>query len=259
MAPRHVIAASAILLVAAGALVGCTSADSIEEPVSTPTATDAPAEEPADGFSLPHIAACDEVPLEQGESIDGVALGDCMAAAMVAAQTGRHRVDSSDGTSSVVEFSWTPDFAMSVDDGEQEVVIKGDTGWVRLPDAGWIQADASSTDPAVVMATGIVELTRVFSDPRVLSAGIASSPTWTVVGEEPLPVDDAAANAAWLLTPDTPTTVLGVSLSDVQLWLRPDHLGAYFVGTGSMAGISVTTSNTFLEWGGEIDISVPED
>lgn len=242
-------------ILAMTALAGCTSEAPAENGGSTTSPTTAPVETVP---PPPSVAECEDVPLKAEESIDGQMLGDCVAAAMVAAGTGVQRVDSSDGTSSIVQFGWTPDYAMSVDAGEQQVVIKGDTGWVMMPGTGWIQSDPASEDPQVVMATGLVELTRVFSDPRVLAAGFATSPTWTVVGEEPLPVDDADATTAWLVTPDSAMTILGVSLSDVQLWLRPDHLGAHFVGTGTVAGISTTTSNTFLEWGGELDLPNPQ-
>ncbi|WP_169053983.1 hypothetical protein [Agromyces sp. H66] len=52
-------------------------------------------------------------------------------------------------------------------------------------------------------------------------------------------------------------TIMGVALSDVQLYLRPDHLGAYAMGTGSFGGITTTTSNTFLQWGGDVDVPDP--
>lgn len=228
-----------------------TSHDAAADSAATPAASAAPA--------TPSIEECEEVELRAGTSVPGQVLGDCVAAAMIEAGSGVHRVDSSDGTSSVVNFRWDPDFAMSVDGGAQQVVIVGETGWVLMPETGWVQADPGSEDPIVVMATSIVKLVRVFSDPRVLAASFATSPTWTVVGEEPLPVDDADARTAWLVTPDAAMTILGVSLSDVQLWLRPDHLGAYFIGTGTIGGTSVTTSNTFLHWGAPVEITVPDE
>ncbi|MBE1874138.1 hypothetical protein [Myceligenerans pegani] len=247
----------------AGVLAGCTSpapgagADGSAAPSSVATAT---TEEPApDGSDQPAIAACEAVELRAEQTVSGQDLGDCVAAAMVAAGSGVQRVESSDGTSDVVHFRWDPDYSMSINGAEREVVVKGETGWVRFPGQGWVQADSSSADPAVVMATSIVELVRVFSDPRVLATGFATSDTWTVVGEENPPVDDADATTTYLLTPDTPMTVMDVALSDVELYLRPDHLGAYAVGTGTFAGISTTTSNTFTQWGGEVDIPDPTE
>lgn len=246
----------------AGVLAGCTgsapepAADSSAAP--SPPVTASPEESAPVASDRPVIAACEAVELRAEQTVSGQDLGDCVAAAMVAVGSGVQRVDSSDGSSDVVHFRWDPDYSMSIDGSDREVVVKGETGWVRFPGQGWVQADSSSTDPGVVMATSIVELVRVFSDPRVLAAGFATSDTWTVVGEEIPPVEDADANTTYLLTPDTPVTLMGVAISDYELYLRPDHLGAYAVGTGTFAGISTTTSNTFTQWGGEVEIPEPE-
>ena len=125
-------------------------------------------------------------------------------------------------------------------------------GGVRRPCARAEPGHGQDTAHGIAQEDGVGAFDIRGSDARLARGAFGQHPRAAHAG-------DAAANAAWLLTPDTPMTILGVALSDVQLWLRPDHLGAYFVGTGSMAGISVTTSNTFLEWGGQIDISVPED
>ncbi|WP_166847997.1 hypothetical protein [Isoptericola sp. BMS4] len=201
---------------------------------------------------------CDGFLLAAGEEVDGQTLGDCVAAAMVLAGSGTQRVDSSDGTSSLVDFRWDPDYSMSID-GDQQVVVRGETGWVRMPGTGWIQADPDSSDPQVVMATGVVDLVRAFSDPRTLAAGLAAADTWTVVEETDVPADGAVESLAWRLEPEGGSIPLGdATVEDYEMWLRPDYLGVYAVGTGSYGGVSVTTSNTFLQWGGSVDIPDPE-
>ncbi|PFG41596.1 hypothetical protein ATJ88_0238 [Isoptericola jiangsuensis] len=223
---------------------------------AAPTPAGTPSEEAPDGPAAA-LPECDGFLLSEGEEIDGRTVGECVAAAMVLAGSGVQRVDSDDGTSSTVSFRWDPDYAMSVD-GDQQVVVEGDTGWVRMPGTGWVQADPDSSDPQVVMATGVVDLVRVFSDPRVLAEGFAAAPTWTVVEEAPVPADDAVADVAWRLEPEGGVLPLGdVSVTDYELWLRPDHLGVLARGTSSYAGVSVTTSNTFLSWGGDVDIPDP--
>jgi hypothetical protein len=245
----------AAAVAAALVLTGCSGGSAPDQgPVPTVAATPAPTPDPS---VVASVAECDEVVLESGERIEGERLGSCVAAAMVAAGTGTQRVDSSDGTSSIVQFRWDPDYSMSVDGGEQQVVISGDTGWARMPEIGWVQADPASDDPTVMMVTGLVGLVRAAADPQTLAAGIATAPGWTVLGEEGVPADDAVADVAWHLVPDSTMTLAGVVVSDIHLWLRSDHLGAYFVGTGSYGGISVTTSNTFLQWSGPVDIADP--
>lgn len=248
-------------LLVAGVLAGCTTTapqDGADgSPAPAPRATAGSATPATGAPDRPAVAACEGVELRAGRAVSGQELGDCVSAAMVAVGSGVQRVESTDGTSDVVHFRWDPDYSMSIGGAEREVVVQGETGWVRFPGQGWVQADPSSADPAVLMATSVVELVRVFSDPRVLAAGFATSDTWTVVGEENPPVDDADATTTWLLTPDAPMTLLGVAVTDVELYLRPDHLGAYMVGTGSFGGVSTTTSNTFTQWGGEVEIADP--
>ncbi|MBL0887404.1 hypothetical protein [Myceligenerans indicum] len=247
-------------MLVAGLLAGCGTAAPEPGDVGPATAAaTATASEQAQaaGPDQPAVSECDDVELRAGRTVSGQALGDCVAAAMVAVGSGVQRVESSDGTDDVVNFRWDPDYSMSIDGGDREVVVQGETGWVRFPGQGWVQADSSSTDPAVVMATGIVDLVRVFSDPRVMAAGLATSESWTVVGDENPPVDDADTTIAYLLTPDTPMTMMGVAVSDFELYLRSNHLPAYAVGTGSFGGFSATTSNTFTQWGGAVEIADP--
>ncbi|WP_110590198.1 hypothetical protein [Microbacterium suaedae] len=227
--------------------------DGVTPPVESASASPAPADSPVPADAPPE---CDDLLLASDTQVSGQQLGDCMAAAMLAAGSGVHRVDSSDGTSSIVEFEWDPEFAMSIE-GEQRVVVRGDDGWLYAPETGWVKSDPSSGDPLVQQATTIVELVRVAGSPEVLAGLFATAPTWTLDDDLPVPADDSVAESAWRLTPDDPLDLGGVELSDVELWLTPDYLGAYFVGTGTYGGVSVTTSNTFLEWGGAVDIPDP--
>ncbi|QOR69415.1 hypothetical protein IM660_11985 [Ruania alkalisoli] len=261
--PATALLATATLLF----LAGCTGdpTDGVPEPSasaspgeSSPVATtDAPEPSGSEEPAASGIVECEPFVLAEGGQVPGAVVGDCVAAAMVAAGTGVQRVDSSDGTSSVVQFRWDPDYAMSID-GDQQVVIEGDTGWVQVPGSGWIQADPGSSDPQVVMATSIVQLVRAFSDPRMLAEGFGQAESWTIVEETDVPVEDAVADTAWLLQPEGGILPLGdITVTDVELWLRSDYLGVYTVGTGSYAGVSVTTSNTFLEWGEPVEIPDP--
>ena len=52
-------------------------------------------------------------------------------------------------------------------------------------------------------------------------------------------------------------SALGVTLSDVGLWIGADHLGVYHVATGTIGDISETTANTFVQWGEPVDIPDP--
>src|SRR5690606_15013790 len=80
---------------------------------------------------------------------------------------------------------------------------------------------------------------------------------WEVLGEDAVPASDAVRESGWHLVPQGQLTLLGVTLSDVELWLGEDHLGIYFVGTGQLGGVSATSSNTFTQWGGPVALRVP--
>ncbi|WP_206445642.1 hypothetical protein [Agrococcus sp. KRD186] len=260
---RRLTPAFAPLILAALLLAGCSSSStSTESPLATEpadasaTGTD-PAAEP-DASADPVAAAvpeCDGILFESGAVIPGEQLGGCMAAAMLAVGSGSHRVDSSDGTSSTVQFEWTPQFSMSAD-GDLPLVVRGDDGWALLPESGWVRADEGSTDPQVMLATAAVKLTRVFGDPRTLGAAMAQT-DWRVVDETSVPATDAVADVAWQLEAAGAFAMLGIAITDYQLWLGNDYLGAYAVGTAAVGDISATTSNTFLQWGEPVEIPAP--
>ncbi|WP_159622088.1 hypothetical protein [Ruania rhizosphaerae] len=95
-------------------LAGCTGepTDGVPEPTasaspgeSSPVATtEAPEPSESEEPAPSGIEECEPFVLAEGGQVPGVVVGDCVAAAMVAAGSGVHRVDSSDGTSSVVQF-----------------------------------------------------------------------------------------------------------------------------------------------------------
>ncbi|SFS00447.1 hypothetical protein SAMN04487783_0454 [Agrococcus baldri] len=260
---RRLTPALAPLILAGLLLTGCTSSGAstgtppAAEPAATSTTGTESATEPAASADTAAAAVpeCDGIPFESGAVIPGEQLGECMAAAMLAAGSGTHRVDSSDGTSSTVQFEWTPQFSMSAD-GDLPMVVRGENGWAMLPESGWVQADEGSTDPQVVLATAAVNLTRVFGDPRTLGAAMAQS-DWRVVDETSVPATDAVADVAWQLEPAGAFSMLGIAITDYQLWLGNDYLGAYAVGTAAVGDISATTSNTFLQWGEPVEIPDP--
>ncbi|RZU62776.1 hypothetical protein [Zhihengliuella halotolerans] len=247
-----------------GLASGCGSGD--DEPDSSPAPGGATSSASAGVVSPPgedeeadvSVPECGGILLEEGGSTSGEELGGCISAAMVAAGSGVHRVETSDGESQTVSFRWNPDFEMSAEGG-QAVVIKGDDGWIRDAETGaWIKGDAESSDPQALMAGTIVELVRVASHPEMIAATIAAADTWTIVEEGEVPVDDAVAERGWLFEPAGPMEVLGVELTDYKIWLTPDYLGVYAEATGTTMGQTVTTRDTFLEWGEPVEIPDPE-
>ncbi|GGA90070.1 hypothetical protein GCM10008025_35830 [Ornithinibacillus halotolerans] len=201
--------------------------------------------------------SCEGIIFEAGKEIDGSTLADCVVEAMISQQSGSHIVRDDTGFSSTVDFKWDPNFSLSLHSNEFSVVLKEDTGWVNTG-TGWIQADSNSTEPEVMMATSLIDLYRVFSDPRFIAEYLGAVPTWTVVGEESTPDSEAFVDIAWKLTSDD-VVDMGLSvLTDWEYWITSDYLGAYFAATGTSGDFTVRTSNTFIQWGGEVEIPDPE-
>jgi hypothetical protein len=202
--------------------------------------------------------ACKGILFSVGEEIDGRVLADCVVEAMLVQQTGTHIVKDESGITATVDFKWDPHFSLATHNDEFSVILKEDTGWMKTLDGRWIQEDPNSTHPETITANTIIQGYRVFADPRFIGEFLAMVNTWTVAGEEPVPDTDSFADKAWKLTTDDVIDMEISVVSDLEFWITSDYLGAYFVATGTMGNVSARTSNTFTQWGGEVDIPEPE-
>ncbi|WP_420114960.1 hypothetical protein [Pseudactinotalea sp.] len=257
--PAAAVAAACLIAALTACGIGSDIPDQPPNPTTepeTPEATTTGDQDPTDDDPAPATAPpeCDGILFGTDQEIDGMVLGDCMAAAMLAAGSGAHVVENSTGTS-YAQYEWTPDFSMHVQ-GEVEVVLRGDDGWMRTETGGWVRGDVNSADPEEMMAGTMVELVRAFGDPRAIASVLAQT-SWLMNGQESVPDDEALADTAWLLEPTGTIEMFGVTATDVQLWLGADYLGVYFVATASAMGVSDTTSNTFTQWGQPVEIPDP--
>ncbi|WP_107840861.1 hypothetical protein [Metasolibacillus meyeri] len=202
-------------------------------------------------------ASCEGLLFAKEAVIEGKKLAACMGDAMLAAGSGSHKVISSTGTSKV-DFEWNPDFSMYVESEDSSVIIDGDTGWMNIPDRGWIEETDEPSDGEEVIASNVVKLTRILGHPLVIAENFAQSPTWHVIEQGPVPDADAFVDTAWHLAPEGPIHLGGAVLTDVQLWVTNNYLGAYYIATATISGISDTTSNTFIQWGEPVNIPSPK-
>lgn len=249
-------------LALAGSLIvvftACSAPAASPAPEVTPTPSAAAANAPeAAPAALPD--SCDDLKFEEDAVLSGTALGACMGDAIEQAGTGTSRTESvTDGVveTSIVEFQWDPTYSMSVTGGEAgDLVITETTGWLRAPGQDWIQADPNDIEKTLV--TSIVKAVRELADPRAYSGYMGLSPTWTVLEKQSVPSEGAFHASAWLVTPDVPIKMWGVTVSDYQVWIGDDFLGSYATGTGTIGGVSVKSSQTFLQWGLPVDIPKP--
>ncbi|MCT6925159.1 hypothetical protein [Metasolibacillus sp.] len=207
--------------------------------------------------SLSSLASCEGILLEVGKIIEGKQLAACMADAMIAAGSGSHKIISSTGTTKV-DFQWNPDFSMHVESEHSTVIVDGDTGWMNIPGRGWVEETDNPNDTDEVIASNVVQLTRALGHPIAIAENFAQSPTWHVIAQGPVPDADAFVDTAWHLAPEGPINLGDAILTDVQLWVTQNYLGAYYISTATISGLTDTTSNTFLQWGEPVDIPSPK-
>ncbi|MFJ7936582.1 hypothetical protein [Sporosarcina sp. NPDC096371] len=213
-------------------------------------------EEEVEEITLDTPQSCEGIVFEIGRTIEGKKLAACMRDAMIAAGSGSHKVQTSTATSKV-DFNWTPDFSMHVETEDTAVILKGNYGWMKLPGSGWIEEKDNPLDVDEVIASNTIKLTRIFGNPEMISGNFRGSKTWRVVEQGAVPDEEAFVDTAWHLVPEETIQMDGVVLTDIHLWLTSNYLGAYYIATASVAGISETTSNTFLQWGEPVEIPNP--
>lgn len=270
---RVLAAAIALLLVAAGCsnsgaeqeepppdvIDEATSADPSPAVEAGGTASDGAVDESdADDLGSDWISElpeeCADVEFEDDAVLDGRILGDCVSAAMVLAGSGSHHVRNEE-LDTIVDFTWDPDFAMYARSDDLGVVVLGDTGWAQL-DSEWVEADENDVGPGA-MAHTIVTSVRFASHPEVIASVMAESSTWTVIERDRVPDGTAFVDSAWLLVPNEQVELFGVAVTDQEQWITEDFLPAYMTSTGSIMGVSATTTSAFLQWGGPVEIPEP--
>lgn len=202
-------------------------------------------------------AECDGIVFEKDAVIDGNQLANCMMAAMLAAKTGSHIVQSTSGSNSAVDFKWDPEFAMSVKSDNISIVLYEDTGWMQLEDGRWIEETDDTLDTDILIATNTIKLTRAFAHPYMITQYLALNSKWKVIDELDVPAPEAFKDVAWKLIPESPINFEGITISDVELYLTDEYLGAYYVATANIMNVKDTTSNTFTQWGGPVTIPEP--
>lgn len=212
-------------------------------PPAEPSAPEPAAPEPAAPVSaLP--TTCADVPTIPDATVDGKALGGCVVDAMTAAGTGRMVVD--DGTiTNTVDFRFDPKYSAHVTggpDGDMGIILREDTGWL-LQEGVWKQE--GNGDPLV---DAVVGLGRGFSDPLMIKTYLGLCDTWSTEGSE-------GGQTRYDCT--TSFEFIGVTLSDVWFTVDENFLGVESVATGSIGGISATTTQTFSNWGAPVEIPEP--
>lgn len=211
----------------------------------------------SDKYGTSNLAECEGIRFEKDAIIDGNQLAPCIMAAMLEVETGTHKVATDDGTSTIVDFQFTPEFSLSADNGDTIIIVNDSEGWMKMPSGKWFSETDVSDDPDVLLASNTIKLTRVFAHPNTITQFLALTPSWKVVEESKVPAEDAFVDTAWQLVPNEPVVMEGTEFTNVELWITDDYLGAYYTSTAKMMGMSATSSDTFMQWGEPVTIVNP--
>lgn len=247
------------LLAACTSENGSSAPEENSEPNTTETfpenteSTNPTNDETSTSFETPQ--QCNTIKFEKDALINGGELAHCMMETMLAAKTGSQLAQTSTESSNV-DFKFDPQYSMYVENEDMSIIIHENTGWLKQ-EGQWIEEDDTSEDMDVILATNTIKLTRVFSHPYMITQYLAAVSQWKVIDFGEVPDNKAFVKTAWQLVPEDPVNLEGMTLSDVELWITDKYLGAYYVSTGNIAGISETTSNTFTQWGEPITIPEP--
>lgn len=233
-----------------------TETDTTETTSTDTTSDDEQSTDNEANTSIQISPLCENITFKQDVSINGNALSLCMMDTMLAVKTGSHFVQSS-ASSSNVDFKFEPQFSMYVESDDLSVIIHDNTGWFQQQDGNWIEEDETSSDIEVVLATNVIKMTRAFSHPYTMTQYLAAVSEWKVVDFAQVPDSKAHVEKAWQLVPMGDVNFEGITLTDVELWITDEYLGAYYIATSTIAGMSETTSNTFTQWGGPVTIPEP--
>lgn len=205
-------------------------------------------------FEIPE--QCKAIKFEKDALINGDELAHCMMDTMLAVKTGSHFVQTSTESTNV-DFKFEPQYSMYVENENMSIIIHENTGWLQK-EGKWIEEDETSQDMDVILATNTIKLTRVLSHPYTITQYLSAVSQWKVIDFGEVPDNKAFVKTAWQLLPEGTVNLEGMTLTDVELWITDEYLGAYYIATSNFSGISETTSNTFTQWGEPVTIPEPD-
>ncbi|WP_240465540.1 hypothetical protein [Cellulomonas iranensis] len=258
----------ALLAVAAvAALAACSSGTSpapgASPSTSAPTVVASPSPTASATPDVPVVAApaeCDAVSLAPGATVTGADLSACVIGFSLAAGSGHEHVQSGDSTAEV-DFVFSDAPAMTgtmVDaDGTTSFVLTQDRSWITI-DGRWVEGDITSSDSEKVLAGTVGTAYRTLADPSVSAGMIAMSPTYTVQPDQDvIDLVNGGEVHAWRLQSDAPSSMAGVDMQELIVWLADGHVVVGTQGTGTFGGVQTTTVQQFTDWGVPVVVEPP--
>lgn len=224
-----------VVLAAAVMLTGCSAG-----------ASDKPADEkPSSSASQEAEAPATDCPeLKEGATVDGSALGACIAdtASSIAGYA---------TTSTVMGMETTGKYnpaekALESDSPLGSIIVIGDDAWVKSATGAWQVADPQSTDPVIAgLSTGAAAASQ--SSPAMIASLLKGELTVTGTGER-------LGQQVFLVSGTV--EVQGVS-SEIVLEVTKDYAPLATTTKASVGGTSVESTTLVTEWDVTQEIVAP--
>ncbi|MGW9269916.1 hypothetical protein [Microbacterium sp. NPDC055599] len=224
-----------VVLAAAVMLTGC-SAGGPDKPADAKPSTAASQEADAPATDCPELA--------EGATVDGTALGTCIADAM-ADSAGYAAKTSVLGMESTARVNPSENALESISPMGSIVAI-GDDVWVKSPSSDWQPADPDSSDPIIAgLSTSAADVAAM--DPAAAAEALAGDFTVSGTGER-------LGQKVFLITGSVDqqgTTV------DVAFEVTADYVNLASKSTASVEGQSLEIAMEITEWDVKQDIVAP--
>jgi PBP1b-binding outer membrane lipoprotein LpoB len=224
-----------VLIAAAVVLTGCSAGGS-----------DAPSESKPSGAASQEAEApatdCPE--LTEGATVDGTALGACVAEAM-SDSAGYAATTDIMGMQSTARVNPADDAIESISPMGSIIAI-GDDVWVKTPSSEWQAADPASSDPIIAaLSTSAADATSI--DPAAAAESLTGEFTVTGTGER-------LGQKVFLVGGTVEQQGTAV---EVVFEITADYVTLASTSSASVEGQSVEISMEITEWDAKQDIVAP--
>jgi len=223
-----------VIVAAAVLLTGCSG--TADKPADSTPSTNASQEAEAPQSDCPELT--------EGATIDGSALGTCIAAAGEAI-AGYAATMSTMGIESTAKYN-PSERALQTDSPVGSVIAIGDDAWVKTPTADWQVADTASSDP-IVAALSNAATAASSVEPTAMASSLSGEFTVTGTGER-------LGKPVYLVSGSVEQQ--GVSV-DVVFEVTKDFESLASTSTASVNGQSVESTMVVTEWDVKQDIVAP--
>lgn len=224
-----------VILAAAVLLTGC-SASGSDKPADSKPSTEASQEAEAPTTDCPELT--------EGTTVDGTALGACIADAM-SDTAGYAAKTSVMGIESTARFNPSEKALESISPAGSLIAI-GDDVWVKSATSDWQEADTASSDPVIAALSATADQVTSL-DPAAAASAISGDFTVTGTG-------DRLGQKVYLLSGTVEQQ--GVE-AEVVFEVTADYINLASTSTASLEGQSVEVTMEITEWDAKQDIVAP--